>query len=49
MNPEFTFFGTVSASFFAIMNPFANTPVFLGLTEGMEKETTRKSRSAPSS
>jgi len=24
------------------MNPFANTPVFLGLTEGMDKKTTRQ-------
>ncbi len=42
MNPEVAFFGTVFASFFAIMNPFANTPVFLGLTEGMDKKTTRQ-------
>ncbi|MDF1861232.1 MAG: MarC family protein [Verrucomicrobiales bacterium] len=42
MNPDFIFFGTVFAAFFAIMNPLANTPVFLGLTEGMDGRTTRQ-------
>jgi len=27
-------FGSAFAAFFAIMNPIANTPIFLGLTEG---------------
>ncbi len=34
-------FGTAFAAFFAIMNPIANTPIFLGLTEGMNQKTTR--------
>ncbi|MDA7922414.1 MarC family protein [Verrucomicrobiales bacterium] len=42
MNPDIAFFGTVFAAFFAIMNPLANTPVFLGLTEGMDVRTTRR-------
>ncbi len=29
---------TVFMGFFAIMNPIANTPVFLGLVEGESKE-----------
>ena len=33
---------TVFTGFFAIMNPIANTPVFLGLTEGYDKETKKK-------
>lgn len=28
---------TVLAGFFAIMNPFANTPIFISLTEGFDK------------
>jgi multiple antibiotic resistance protein len=35
-------FGTAFAAFFAIMNPIANTPIFLGLTEGMDEKTTRR-------
>ncbi|MEM8954280.1 MAG: MarC family protein [Verrucomicrobiota bacterium] len=42
MNPDIAHFGTVFASFFAIMNPFANTPVFLSLTEEMDAKTTRQ-------
>lgn len=42
MNPDISFFGTVFAAFFAIMNPLANTPIFLGLTDGMDSRTTRK-------
>ena len=34
-------FGTVFAGFFAIMNPLANMPVFLGLTEGDDPKTRR--------
>ena len=37
----FTLFGTAFAAFFAIMNPIANTPIFLGLTEEMDDRTTR--------
>lgn len=34
-------FGTVLAGFFAIMNPLANTPIFLGLTDGMAHSARR--------
>jgi multiple antibiotic resistance protein len=34
-------FTTVFMSFFAIMNPVANAPLFLGLTEGLDKATRR--------
>lgn len=30
------------AAFFAIMNPIANTPIFLGLTEGLDEKTSRQ-------
>jgi len=33
---------TVFMSFFAIMNPIANTPIFLGLVEGESKESKKK-------
>jgi multiple antibiotic resistance protein len=33
---------SVFMGFFAIMNPIANTPIFLGLVEGEDKETKRK-------
>ena len=33
---------TVFMSFFAIMNPIANTPIFLGLTEGETNESKKK-------
>ena len=42
METTLTYFGTVFAAFFAIMNPFANTPVFIGLTEGLDPRTARK-------
>lgn len=42
METTLAFFGTVFAAFFAIMNPFANTPVFIGLTEEMDSVTARK-------
>ncbi len=32
---------TVFMGFFAIMNPIANVPIFLGLTSGDDKQTTR--------
>jgi len=35
-------FATVFAGFFAIMNPLANTPVFLGVTAGDDARTRRK-------
>ena len=33
---------TVFMGFFAIMNPIANTPIFLGLVEGEDKETKKQ-------
>jgi len=33
---------TVFMGFFAIMNPIANTPIFLGLVEGEDKETKKE-------
>lgn len=42
MSSHIASFATVFASFFAIMNPFANTPVFLGLTEGMDEKATKQ-------
>ncbi len=33
---------SVFMGFFAIMNPIANTPIFLGLTEGENKESKKK-------
>ena len=33
-------FGTVFMAFFAIMNPVANTPVFLGVTEELDEAVT---------
>ena len=42
MSSYFTFALTVFTGFFAIMNPIANTPVFLGLTEGKKEATKRK-------
>ena len=42
MDPTLSYFATVIASFFAIMNPFANTPVFLGLTAEMDDKTARQ-------
>jgi multiple antibiotic resistance protein len=33
---------TVFMGFFAIMNPIANTPIFLGLVEGEDKESKKK-------
>lgn len=41
MSEYLTFALTVFTGFFAIMNPIANTPIFLGLTEG-ESETTKR-------
>ena len=37
-----TFSLTVFTGFFAIMNPIANTPIFLGLVEGKSKETKKR-------
>ncbi len=36
------FFSAVLAALFAMMNPIANTPVFLGLTEGFERRDVRR-------
>jgi multiple antibiotic resistance protein len=41
MDHPLTLFGSAFAGFFAIMNPIANTPIFLGLTEEMDEKTTR--------
>ncbi len=35
-------FFTMFAAFFAIMNPIANTPIFLGLTQDLDEPTTRR-------
>ena len=42
MENLFTYALTVFMGFFAIMNPIANTPIFLGLVEGEEKATKKK-------
>ena len=36
MHAIILFLGTVIMGFFAIMNPIANTPIFMGLTSGIE-------------
>ncbi len=41
MNESTVHFTTVFMSFFAIMNPIANAPLFLGLTEGLDTTTRR--------
>lgn len=41
MQHDFTLFGSAFAAFFAIMNPIANTPVFLSLTEELDEKQTR--------
>lgn len=42
MENLFTYALTVFMSFFAIMNPIANTPIFLGLVEGQTKQNKKK-------
>jgi len=42
MENLFTYALTVFMSFFAIMNPIANTPIFLGLVEGESSESKKK-------
>ncbi len=42
MNHLFTFSLTVFTGFFAIMNPIANTPIFVGLTENMNEKSKQK-------
>lgn len=42
MTDYFTYFLTVFTGFFAIMNPIANTPIFLGLVEGKDESTQKK-------
>jgi len=41
MEHPVTLFGSAFAAFFAIMNPIANTPIFLGLTEELDDKMTR--------
>ena len=42
MEPPTIHFTTVLVAFFAIMNPVANAPVFVGLTEGLDSGTRRR-------
>lgn len=42
MTEFFTYALTVFTGFFAIMNPIANTPIFLGLVEGKDESSKRK-------
>lgn len=42
MNDTAVHFTTVLAAFFAIMNPIANAPLFLGLVEGLDAATRRR-------
>ncbi|WP_062260725.1 MarC family protein [Endozoicomonas arenosclerae] len=42
MTELLSFAATVFVGFFAIMNPIANTPIFLGLTHGIEPAEKRK-------
>lgn len=42
MESYFTFSLTVFTGFFEIMNPIANTPIFLGLVEGEDIRTRNK-------
>jgi multiple antibiotic resistance protein len=42
MSDLLTFSLTVFTGFFAIMNPIANTPIFLGLVQGEDKATKKK-------
>lgn len=41
MHDMILFMGTVIMGFFAIMNPIANTPIFLGLTSDIEERKTK--------
>jgi len=42
MENLYTYTFTVFMSFFAIMNPIANTPIFLGLVDGKTKDNQKK-------
>ncbi|PHR58131.1 MAG: hypothetical protein COA44_04300 [Arcobacter sp.] len=42
MTPIELFAVTVFTSYFAIMNPIANTPIFMGLTQGADSSTIKK-------
>ncbi|MEM7412140.1 MAG: MarC family protein [Myxococcota bacterium] len=42
MNEPAVHFSTVFMAFFAILNPIANVPLFLGLTEGVDPATRRR-------
>jgi len=39
---DWSVLGTMLAGFFAIMNPIANIPIFLGLTDGYGKDARRR-------
>ncbi|MEM1083025.1 MAG: MarC family protein [Verrucomicrobiota bacterium] len=41
MSPAVVEFTTILLAFFAIMNPVANTPIFLALTDGLESASRR--------
>jgi len=41
MDDSVIHFSTVFMAFFAMMNPIANAPIFLGLTEGLDRRTRR--------
>jgi len=42
MGDLITYSLTVFMGFFAVMNPIANTPIFIGLVEGQEKESKKR-------
>ena len=42
MTDILTFSVTVFTGFFAIMNPVANTPIFIGLTGGLDKQSKKR-------
>ena len=42
MDDLITYGLTVFMGFFAIMNPISNTPIFLGLVEGENKESKKR-------
>lgn len=42
MNELLTYSLTVFTGFFAVMNPIANTPIFMGLVEGKDETTKRQ-------
>ena len=42
MENLYTYSLTVFMSFFAIMNPIANTPIFLGIVDGQDKDSKKQ-------